>query len=72
MLEFEEFVTLAAKFIIDDDAEAMAKELKEAFRLYDKAGQSRSTKIADAAYFVSTSRIERFHDMAYLSTEIIL
>nr|P21798.2 RecName: Full=Troponin C, isoform 2 [Balanus nubilus] len=39
MLEFEEFVTLAAKFIIDDDAEAMAKELKEAFRLYDKAGK---------------------------------
>jgi len=38
MLEFEEFVTLAAKFIIEDDAEAMAKELKEAFRLYDKKG----------------------------------
>ncbi|XP_037082647.1 troponin C-like [Pollicipes pollicipes] len=38
MLEFEEFVTLAAKFIIEDDAEAMSKELKEAFRLYDKAG----------------------------------
>lgn len=39
VLEFEEFVTLAAKFIIEDDAEAMAKELKEAFRLYDRAGQ---------------------------------
>jgi len=38
MLEFEEFITLAAKFIIEDDAEAMAKELKEAFRLYDKEG----------------------------------
>ena len=39
MLEFEEFVTLAAKFIIEDDSEAMAKELKEAFRLYDKQGE---------------------------------
>ena len=39
MLEFEEFVTLAAKFIIEDDSEAMAKELKEAFRLYDKEGE---------------------------------
>lgn len=37
-LEFEEFVTLAAKFITEEDAEAMAKELKEAFRLYDKQG----------------------------------
>jgi hypothetical protein len=37
-LEFEEFITLAAKFIIEEDAEAMEKELREAFRLYDKEG----------------------------------
>ncbi|XP_030759230.1 troponin C-like isoform X1 [Sitophilus oryzae] len=37
-LEFEEFVTLAAKFIVEEDDEAMQKELKEAFRLYDKEG----------------------------------
>jgi len=37
-LEFDEFVTLAAKFIVEEDAEAMQKELKEAFRLYDKEG----------------------------------
>lgn len=37
-LEFVEFVQLAAKFIVEEDAEAMQKELKEAFRLYDKAG----------------------------------
>lgn len=37
-LEFAEFVQLAAKFIVEEDAEAMQKELKEAFRLYDKAG----------------------------------
>lgn len=37
-LEFVEFVQLAAKFIVEEDSEAMAKELKEAFRLYDKEG----------------------------------
>ena len=37
-LEFEEFVTLAARFLVEEDAEAMEKELKEAFRLYDKEG----------------------------------
>lgn len=38
-LEFGEFVTLAAKFIVEEDAEAMQKELREAFRLYDKEGK---------------------------------
>lgn len=38
-LEFEEFVTLAAKFMVEEDAEAMQQELKEAFRLYDKEGK---------------------------------
>jgi len=37
-LEFPEFVQLAAKFIVEEDAEAMQKELREAFRLYDKQG----------------------------------
>lgn len=37
-LEFCEFVQLAAKFIVEEDAEAMQKELREAFRLYDKDG----------------------------------
>lgn len=38
-LEFSEFVQLAAKFIVEEDAEAMQKELREAFRLYDKKGE---------------------------------
>lgn len=38
MLEFEEFVTLASRFMVEEDAEAMQQELKEAFRLYDKEG----------------------------------
>jgi Ca2+-binding EF-hand superfamily protein len=37
-LEFEEFCNLAAQFLIEEDAEQMQKELKEAFRLYDKEG----------------------------------
>lgn len=32
-------MTLAAKFIVEEDAEAMQKELREAFRLYDKEGE---------------------------------
>lgn len=39
-LEFDEFVTLAAKFIVEEDAEALEKELREAFRLYDKEGEN--------------------------------
>lgn len=37
-IEFSEFLQLSAKFLIEEDEEAMLKELKEAFRLYDKEG----------------------------------
>ena len=37
-LEFEEFCQLSAKFLVEEDPEGMKKELKEAFRIYDKAG----------------------------------
>ncbi|XP_014481546.1 PREDICTED: troponin C, isoform 1-like [Dinoponera quadriceps] len=37
-LEFEEFCTLAARFLVEEDQEAMQQELREAFRLYDKEG----------------------------------
>ncbi|KAG5900329.1 hypothetical protein JTB14_026337 [Gonioctena quinquepunctata] len=37
-LEFAEFITLASRFMVEEDAEAMQQELKEAFRLYDKEG----------------------------------
>jgi len=37
-LEFDEFITLASRFMVEEDAEAMQQELKEAFRLYDKEG----------------------------------
>ena len=36
-IEFEEFCQLCAKFLIEEpDEETMKKELKEAFRVYDK------------------------------------
>lgn len=38
-LEFEEFVELSAKFLIEEDEEALKAELREAFRIYDKEGQ---------------------------------
>merc|ERR1711868_340738 len=38
LLEFGEFCRLAAKFLVEEDEEALKKELKEAFRIYDKEG----------------------------------
>lgn len=43
-LEFNEFCTLAARFLVEEDAEAMQQELKEAFRLYDKEGRRRNAR----------------------------
>ncbi|KAG7155393.1 Troponin C-like 6 [Homarus americanus] len=37
-IEFEEFAALAAKFLSEEDEEALKKELKEAFRIYDRGG----------------------------------
>ncbi|CAH1182021.1 unnamed protein product [Phyllotreta striolata] len=40
VMNFEEFANLAARFLIeeDEDTEAILRELKDAFRLYDKEG----------------------------------
>ena len=38
MLEFGEFCQLASRFLVEEDEEALKKELKEAFRIYDKEG----------------------------------
>ncbi|VVC90830.1 unnamed protein product [Leptidea sinapis] len=37
-LNFDSFVRVATHFLVEDD-EALQKELKEAFRLYDKEGK---------------------------------
>ena len=36
--DFPNFCFVAAKFLIEEDEEQMREELKEAFRIYDKAG----------------------------------
>merc|ERR1711976_574607 len=38
-LDFEGFAELAAKFLVEEDEEALRAELREAFRIYDKEGQ---------------------------------
>ena len=40
-MEFGEFCQLAAKFLVEEDEEGLKKELKEAFRIYDKEGTLR-------------------------------
>ena len=42
LLEFGEFCQLSAKFLVEEDEEALKKELKEAFRIYDKEGKIHS------------------------------
>lgn len=40
-LEFEPFACFASKYVeVEEDAEAVAKELREAFLLYDRDGKS--------------------------------
>ena len=39
-LNFDQFYTIASNFLEEEDDEAMQNELKEAFRLYDKAGMN--------------------------------
>merc|ERR1712149_61771 len=48
LLEFGEFCQLAAKFLVEEDEEALKKELKEAFRIYDK----------DCMGFISTDTLK--------------
>ena len=45
LLEFGEFCQLAAKFLVEEDEEALKKELKEAFRIYDKEGNVKPTTL---------------------------
>lgn len=52
-IEFAEFCTLAARFLVEEDAEAMQQELKEAFRLYDKEGTS--------PHFFGPFKVQTFH-----------
>lgn len=66
-IEFAEFCTLAARFLVEEDAEAMQQELKEAFRLYDKEGiivtsfaQSLNVPLNNACFWIQFWR-QRLH-----------
>ena len=50
LLEFGEFCQLAAKFLVEEDDEALKKELKEAFRIYDKDQQGYITTGISSEY----------------------
>lgn len=41
VMSFEEFANLAARFLVEEeeDTEVILRELKDAFRLYDKNGE---------------------------------
>lgn len=56
-LEFEEFVTLAARFLVEEDAEAMQDELREAFRLYDKEGEDSYSTYTQASLRNETDNV---------------
>ena len=44
MLEFEEFCCMAARFLMEEDEDALRNELKEAFRIYDKEEKGYTTQ----------------------------
>ncbi len=57
-IEFEEFCQLCAKFLIEEpDEETMKKELKEAFRVYDK----------EANGFITTDQLRYSFQMLLIS-----
>lgn len=43
-INFDQFVSVVSCFMQDEDDEAMAEELREAFRMYDKEGEQREPK----------------------------
>lgn len=76
-LEFEEFCILASRFLIEEDAEAIQKELREAFRLYDKEGErseeynrSRSIKYKNLLTFNYLNNVFNFLNIVFCETVI--
>ena len=52
LLEFGEFCQLAAKFLVEEDEEALKKELKEAFRYFkDKSAVALKRNLDDKRIF---------------------
>ena len=63
LLEFGEFCQLAAKFLVEEDEEALKKELKEAFRIYDKEGEK------EEALFTQYTTYNQVHKTSYFLSE---
>ncbi len=56
LLEFGEFCQLAAKFLVEEDEEALKKELKEAFRYFkDKSAVTLKRYLDNKPIFRSSS-----------------
>ena len=67
-LEFPEFVQLAAQFLIEEDAEEMQNELKEAFRLYDKEGNTPTPSIITEGIFQYSTKWYVIVGNGYITT----
>lgn len=51
-LDFNSFCKLAGRFLVEEeDDEAMMKELKEAFRLYDREGKIKKNKYISIFFY---------------------
>ena len=67
LLEFGEFCQLAAKFLVEEDDEALKKELKEAFRIYDKDQQGYITTGGSGSERVTVAPCYHPHNPSLLS-----
>ena len=79
LLEFGEFCQLAAKFLVEEDEEALKKELKEAFRIYDKEGEKEEAlftqyttynQVHKTSYFLSKPK--KVHHLVCLRSTVLL
>lgn len=62
-LSFEDFCTLAARFMTEEeeDSEAIKTELREAFRLYDKEGSARKNEKKTTRRFATWCPVAAFN-----------
>lgn len=67
VMNFDEFAHLAARFLVEEeeDTEAILRELKDAFRLYDKEGQQYYQ------YILQFIRIQTFLGLGYIGVDLL-
>ena len=66
LLEFGEFCQLASKFLVEEDEEALKKELKEAFRIYDKEGKIRLESNRYIIDFIFNIKLPKFRSSDFV------